>query len=120
MTGRGDKSQNRPEECLWTALHVLVEPDLPSLIQDADRHAAGTQIDTARRRRIVQFGVESPEISSSCGCLHAYQRQHIIVVCGGGGLNKYQTPAADWPTADGASNAIDLVGSVVAGCRADS
>jgi hypothetical protein len=29
--------RHRPEECLWTGLHVLVEQDLPSLIQDADR-----------------------------------------------------------------------------------
>jgi hypothetical protein len=61
---------NSLEECLWTGLHVLVEQDLPSLIQDADIHAAGMPIDAAIR--MVLCGVESPELSSSFGCLHAY------------------------------------------------
>jgi hypothetical protein len=55
--------QTRPEECLWTGLHVLMAQDLPSLIQDADIQAAGMQVDAAIQ--LVWLGVESPEVSSS-------------------------------------------------------
>jgi hypothetical protein len=57
---------NGPEECLRMRLHVLVEHDLPSLIQEADIQATGMQVDAAIR--VVLFGVESPEGSSSSGC----------------------------------------------------
>jgi len=33
--------RNRPEECRWTGLRVLVEQDLLSLIQDADSPCCG-------------------------------------------------------------------------------
>jgi len=42
---------------------VLMEQDLPSLLQDADIQAAGLQSDAARR--VVLFGVTSPVVSSS-------------------------------------------------------
>jgi hypothetical protein len=57
---------HRPEACLWTGLHVLMAQDLPSRIQDADRHAAGLQSDAARR--VVRLGVQSPAVASSGDC----------------------------------------------------
>jgi hypothetical protein len=56
---------NSPKECLWTGFHVLVQQNLPSLVQDADIHATGMQIDAAVK--LVWLGVESHEVSSSLG-----------------------------------------------------
>ena len=54
-----------PEECLRTGLHVLVEQNLASLVQDADLHTTGMPIDAAVY--LVLRGVKSPEVSSSEG-----------------------------------------------------
>ena len=45
-------------------LHIAVQQDLAILVQDADVHAAGMQIDATVK--LVLLGVESHEVSSSC------------------------------------------------------
>jgi hypothetical protein len=51
-----------PEECFRTGLHVLVEPDPPSLVQETDRPAPGMPTDAAIQ--VVLFGVKLPGVSS--------------------------------------------------------
>ena len=43
--------------------HVPVHQNLPSLVQDAEVHGAGVQVDATIK--LVLLGVESPEVSSS-------------------------------------------------------
>jgi hypothetical protein len=82
--------RQRPKEGLWTGLHVLVEQDLPRLVEDADSHGAGVQVDATVPW--VWLGVESPEVSSSPERMFPGPSSPTAV-CGGGGLNKYQPPA---------------------------
>lgn len=51
-----------PEEYLRTGLHVLVETDRPSLVQETDRPAPGMPTDAAIQ--VVLFGVKLPGVSS--------------------------------------------------------
>ena len=61
------------------------------MVQDAAVHGARVQVDATVK--LVLLGVKSPEVSSSsCEC---FPLQHTTVVCGGGGLNKYQGHGAD-------------------------
>jgi hypothetical protein len=54
---------NRPEKGLGCGPHIPVEHDLALLIQDAEVHGAGVQVDPAVK--LVLLGVESHEVSSS-------------------------------------------------------
>jgi hypothetical protein len=51
------------EKRLRTGFHVPMQQDLAVLVEDTDIHGAGMQIDAAVK--LVLFGVESPEVSSS-------------------------------------------------------
>jgi hypothetical protein len=80
------------ENRLRTGVHVALQQDLAVLAKDTHGHAASMQINAARR--FVLLGVESHEVSSSSlGCLP--NASSPTAVCRGGGLNKYQPPAAD-------------------------
>ena len=54
---------NGLEKRLWAGLHIAVHQDLAVLVQDTDVHGAGMQVDAAVK--LVLFGVESHEVSSS-------------------------------------------------------
>jgi len=77
----------------WSGVHVAVQQDIPLLVHDPDRHAAGLQGDTAGKWG--RLGIASPEVSSSCVRARVAQRQQTTRVCGGGGLNQYQSLAGD-------------------------
>jgi hypothetical protein len=51
------------EKWLRCGLHMPVQQDLSVLMQDAEVHGAGMQVDAAVK--LVLFRVESPEVSSS-------------------------------------------------------
>jgi len=55
--------RNRLEEWSRGCFHSSVQQDLSVLLQDAEVHGAGMQVDAARK--LVRFGVESHEVSSS-------------------------------------------------------
>jgi hypothetical protein len=55
--------RNGLEERFGSGLHVPVEQDLSRLVQDAEVHGAGRQVDTTIK--LVRLGVESHEVSSS-------------------------------------------------------
>src|SRR5918996_1494678 len=79
------------EQGVRAGFHVALYHDLAVLVQNADVHASGVEIDAAVE--LVLCGVESPAVSSSP--VGFSQSQHTTVVGGGGGLNKYQCLAAD-------------------------
>jgi hypothetical protein len=86
---RGDRLEKR----CGGGLQVTVPQGFPGLVEEAHVHGAGVEIDATVRR--VRCGVESPGgllLVRDEGCCHAEQ---TTVVCSGGGLNKYQPPAAD-------------------------
>jgi hypothetical protein len=58
----GNSFQKRFGPCL----HIPVQHDLTVLIQDAEIHGAGVQVDPAVK--LVLLGVESHEVSSSFAC----------------------------------------------------
>jgi hypothetical protein len=58
---------NRLEKRLRCCLHLPMQKDLSGLIPDAEIHGPGMQVDATVE--FVLFGIESPEISSSFGCL---------------------------------------------------
>jgi hypothetical protein len=51
------------EKRVWGCWHVAVHQNLPSLVQDAEGHRVGVQVDATGK--LVRLGVESPEVSSS-------------------------------------------------------
>ena len=55
--------RNGLEKRFWAGFHVPVQQDLAVLVQDTDVHGAGMQVDAAVK--LVLFGVESHEVSSS-------------------------------------------------------
>ncbi len=55
--------RNGLEKRLWACGHIPVHKDLSILVQDAEVHGAGMQVDAAVK--LVLFGVESHEVSSS-------------------------------------------------------
>jgi hypothetical protein len=54
---------NRLQKRLWAGFPIAVQQDVAGLIQDADIHGAGMQIDATVK--LVLLGVASPEVSSS-------------------------------------------------------
>ena len=59
LAGGGDGLEQR----LWGGGHVTVQQRFTSLVEDAQVHGAGVEIDTTVKR--VLLGVESHEVSSS-------------------------------------------------------
>ena len=55
--------RNGLEKRLWAGFHIAVQQDLAVLVQDTDVHGAGMQVDATVK--LVLFGVESHEVSSS-------------------------------------------------------
>jgi hypothetical protein len=55
--------RNGFEERFGGGLHMPVEQDLPLLVQDTEIHGARVQVDATVK--LVWFGVESHEVSSS-------------------------------------------------------
>ena len=51
------------EKWLWARWHIPVHQNLPILVQDTEVHGAGVQVDATIK--LVLFGVESHEVSSS-------------------------------------------------------
>ena len=51
------------QEDIWFGFHIAMHEDLAALVEDADVHRAGMQVDAAVKW--VLGGVESPEVSSS-------------------------------------------------------
>jgi hypothetical protein len=73
-------------------LPIPVEQDLSRLVQDAQIHGPGVQVDATRK--LMWLGAESHGVSSSAkGRL--LNASSPTVVCRGGGLNKYQPRPAD-------------------------
>jgi hypothetical protein len=52
------------EKRFWASWHVPVDKNLAILVQEAEVHGAGMQIDAAVK--LMLFGVEAHEVSSSC------------------------------------------------------
>jgi len=89
IAGRGKSREQR----LWGGGHVTVQQRFTSLVEDAHVHGAGVEIDPTVKR--VLFGGESPGgllLVRYEGFGHS---QQTMLVCWGGGLNKYHPPAAD-------------------------
>src|SRR5919106_6881417 len=83
--------RNRLETRLGCCPHIPVEYDLSILVYNTARHRPGVQVDATVK--LGRLGVESPEVSSSSeGCVP--NASSPTVVCRGGGLKKYRTPAA--------------------------
>jgi hypothetical protein len=82
---------DRLEKRLWAGFHVPVKQDLAGLVQDAKVHGASVQVDPTVKS--VLLGVKAHEVSSSSSLVFPAPAYHVV--CGGGGLNKYQPPAAD-------------------------
>jgi hypothetical protein len=59
--------RNGLEERFWGGVHIPVEQNLSVLVQDAEIHGARMQVDATIK--LVLFGVESHEVSSSFACL---------------------------------------------------
>jgi hypothetical protein len=57
--------RNSLEKRLWASWHVAVQHDLPVLIQDADLHGPGMQVDATVK--FVLLRVKAHEVSSSVG-----------------------------------------------------
>jgi hypothetical protein len=51
------------EQRFWGGWHVTVNQNFPSLVQDAEVHGAGVQVDATVK--LVLLGVKSHEVSSS-------------------------------------------------------
>jgi hypothetical protein len=66
------------EQSVQAGLHMPMRHNLTVLIEDADAHGTGMQVDPTVQ--LVLWGVEPPEVSSSfaSGCS---QRQHTTAVC---------------------------------------
>ena len=83
---------NGLEKRLWTRWPVAMPQALAGLVKHTDVHGTGMPVDATVK--LVLFRVESPEVSSSLLSdsfpLAAYHGGRL-----GGGLNKYQPPAAD-------------------------
>lgn len=87
---------NGLEQRLRAGGQMAMHHDVTVLVQDANVHAPGVQVDATIE--LVLLGVESHEVSSSSiGCLP--NASSPTVVCRGRGLNKYQATAADAQTA---------------------
>jgi hypothetical protein len=54
---------NGPEQRVWTGFHILMHENVASLVQDADVHRPGVEINPTIRLMLV--GVKSHEVSSS-------------------------------------------------------
>ena len=67
------------EKWLWAGWHIPVHQNLAILVQDTEVHGAGVQVDATVK--LVLFGVESHEVSSSLmrDCLPS--AQHTTAVC---------------------------------------
>jgi hypothetical protein len=63
---------------LWTGFHVAMQEDLAVLAEATHVHATSMQINAAIR--VVLFGVESPEVSSSSSDVTVSHDQHTTAV----------------------------------------
>jgi hypothetical protein len=59
---------NGLQKGLWSGVHMAMHQDLAALVEDADRHGPGMQVDPTITW--VLLGVESPEVSSFLGCCY--------------------------------------------------
>jgi hypothetical protein len=72
---------------------MAVYEHLAILTQDTDVHASGMSIDTTVK--LMWVGIEAPEVSSFLGNLN-FPLPAVPLRCAeGGGLNHYQSAAAD-------------------------
>jgi hypothetical protein len=69
---------NRLEKGVWSRWHMAVDQDFPTLVQDANVHGPGMQVDPAVK--LMLFGVESHEVSSSLE-RDVSHSQHTTGVC---------------------------------------
>jgi hypothetical protein len=80
------------KEGLGAGLDVLMHQDLPSLVEEANLHRPGVEIDPTVC--CMLFGIESHEVSSSSFACYP-STSSPTVVCRGGGLNTYHRTGAD-------------------------
>jgi hypothetical protein len=55
------------EQGIWLGLDIAMHHNVTILVQDANVHAPGVQVDATIK--LVRLGVESHKVSSSLGCL---------------------------------------------------
>jgi hypothetical protein len=86
------RGRKRLETRLGCCPHMPVEPDLSMLVYNTAVQRPSVQVKATVE--VVWRGGEAPEVSSSSdGCVP--NASSPTAVCGGGGLNKYQSLAGD-------------------------